>query len=112
MLKSKLVYATLILIGALSLSSCSVIGGKSEAYKLGVETGQGYTSLKDTADLIDSYIPDETDPENSVDLNISEEDLKKYCSGLWIITGITNGIKNSEENKSDYIAGWLDGAGF
>ena len=112
MLKSKLVYATLILIGALSLSSCSVIGGKSEAYKLGVETGQGYTSLKDTADLIDSYIPDETDPENSVDLNISEEDLKKYCSGLWIITGITNGIKNSEENKSDYIAGCLDGAGF
>lgn len=112
MLKSKLVYGTLILIGALSLSSCSVIGGKSEAYKLGVETGQGYTSLKDTADLIDSYIPDETDPENSVDLNISEEDLKKYCSGLWIITGITNGIKNSEENKSDYIAGCLDGAGF
>jgi hypothetical protein len=112
MLKSKLVYATLILIGALSLSSCSVIGGKSEAYKLGVETGQGYTSLKDTADLIDSYIPDESDPENSVDLNISEEDLKKYCSGLWIITGITNGIKNSEENKSDYIAGCLDGAGF
>ena len=112
MLKSKLVYATLILIGALSLSSCSVIGGKSEAYKLGVETGQGYTSLKDTADLFDSYIPDESDPENSVDLNISEEDLKKYCSGLWIITGITNGIKNSEENKSDYIAGCLDGAGF
>ena len=112
MLKSKLVYATLILIGALSLSSCSVIGGKSEAYKLGVETGQGYTSLKDTADLIDSYIPDESDPENSVDLNISEEDLKKYCSGLWIITGITNGIKNSEEHKSDYIAGCLDGAGF
>ena len=112
MLKSKLVYATLILIWALSLSSCSVIGGKSEAYKLGVETGQGYTSLKDTADLIDSYIPDESDPENSVDLNISEEDLKKYCSGLWIITGITNGIKNSEENKSDYIAGCLDGAGF
>ena len=112
MLKSKLVYGTLILIGALSLSSCSVIGGKSEAYKLGVETGQGYTSLKDTADLIDSYIPDESDPENSVDLNISEEDLKKYCSGLWIITGITNGIKNSEENKSDYIAGCLDGAGF
>ena len=112
MLKSKLVYSTLILIGALSLSSCSVIGGKSEAYKLGVETGQGYTSLKDTADLIDSYIPDESDPENSVDLNISEEDLKKYCSGLWIITGITNGIKNSEENKSDYIAGCLDGAGF
>ena len=112
MLKSKLVYATLILIGALSLSSCSVIGGKSEAYKLGVETGQGYTSLKDTADLIDSFIPDESDPENSVDLNISEEDLKKYCSGLWIITGITNGIKNSEENKSDYIAGCLDGAGF
>ena len=107
-----MVYATLILIGALSLSSCSVIGGKSEAYKLGVETGQGYTSLKDTADLIDSYIPDESDPENSVDLNISEEDLKKYCSGLWIITGITNGIKNSEENKSDYIAGCLDGAGF
>ena len=112
MLKSKLVYATLILIGALSLSSCSVIGGKSEAYKLGVETCQGYTSLKDTADLIDSYIPDESDPENSVDLNISEEDLKKYCSGLWIITGITNGIKNSEENKADYVAGCLDGAGF
>lgn len=112
MANRKLTLAVLILIASLSVTSCSVIGGKSEAYKLGVETGQGYTSLKDTADLIDSYIPDEGDPETSVDLNISEEDLKTYCSGLWIITGITNGIKNSAENKEDYVAGCLNGAGF
>jgi hypothetical protein len=112
MQRLKIAFTVIVLVAVSTLSGCSVIGGKSEAYKLGVETGQGYSSLKDTADLIDSYIPDETDPESSVDLNISEEDLKKYCSGLWIITGITNGIKNSAENKADYVAGCLDGAGF
>ena len=112
MQRMKIVFTVTVLLAVSTLSGCSVIGGKSEAYKLGVETGQGYSSLKDTADLIDSYIPDETDPETSVDLNISEEDLKKYCSGLWIITGITNGIKNSAENKADYVAGCLAGAGF
>jgi hypothetical protein len=112
MQKIKIAFTVTVLVAVSTLSGCSVIGGKSEAYKLGVETGQGYSSLKDTADLIDSYIPDETDPETSVDLNISEEDLKTYCSGLWIITGITNGIKNSAENKADYIAGCLNGAGF
>ena len=112
MQRIKFALTVTVLIAVSTLSGCSVIGGKSEAYKLGVETGQGYSSLKDTADLVDSYIPDEGDPETSVDLNISEEDLKKYCSGLWIITGITNGIKNSAENKADYVAGCLDGAGF
>lgn len=112
MQRMKIVFTVTVLLAVSTLSGCSVIGGKSEAYKLGVETGQGYSSLKDTADLIDSYIPDETDPETSEDLNISEEYLKKYCSGLWIITGITNGIKNSAENKADYVAGCLDGAGF
>ena len=112
MQRIKFALTVTVLIAVSTLSGCSVIGGKSEAYKLGVETGQGYSSLKDSADLVDSYIPDEGDPETSVDLNISEEDLKKYCSGLWIITGITNGIKNSAENKADYVAGCLDGAGF
>ena len=108
----KIVFTVIVLLAVSTLSGCSVIGGKSEAYKLGVVTGEGYTSLKDTADLIDSYVPDEGDPETSLEVNISEEDLKKYCSGLWIITGISNGIKNSEENKADYVAGCLDGAGF
>ena len=112
MQKRKFAFCVAGLLMLSTLTGCSVIGGKSEAYKLGVETGKGYSSLKDTADLIDSYVPDEADPETSVDLNVSEEDLKKYCSGLWIITGITNGIKNSEENKADYVAGCLDGAGF
>jgi len=94
------------------MSGCSVIGGKSEAYKLGVETGKQYLTLKDTADLIDSYVPDEENPETSLELKASAEDIKKYCSGLWIVTGITNGIKNSDENKADYVAGCLDGAGF
>ena len=112
MQRIKIAFTVTVLVAVSTLSGCSVIGGKSEAYKLGVETGQGYSSLKDTADLVDSYIPDEGDPETSVDLNISEEDLKKYCAGLWIITGITNGIKNSADNKADYVAGCLDGAGF
>jgi len=112
MLNPKLAYATLILVAAVTLSSCSVIGGKSEAYKLGVETGKQYLSLKDASELVDSYVPEEADPELSLELNASAEDLKKYCSGLWIITGITNGIKNSADNKADYVAGCLDGAGF
>ena len=112
MLKQKFTLVPIILLLSMTFSGCSVIGGKSEAYKLGVETGKGYASLKDTADLIDSYVPDEGDPDTSLGVNISEEDLKTYCSGLWIITGISNGIRNSEENKADYVAGCLDGAGF
>lgn len=111
MLKKFSVSALLFTI-TFSLSSCSVIGGESEAYKLGVETGKQYLSLKDTADLIDSYVPDEEDPEASFELKASAKDIEEYCYGLWIITGISNGIKNSDENKSDYVAGCLDGAGF
>lgn len=111
MLNSKLAYATLILVAAVTLSSCSVIGGKSEAYKMGVETGKQYLTLKDASELVDSYVPEDADPELSLELNASAEDLKTYCSGLWIVTGITNGIRNSEENKADYVAGCLDGAG-
>ncbi len=112
MIKVKTASALFVLVTISTLTGCSVIGGKSEAYKLGVETGQGYSSLKDTADLIDSYVPEEADPDSSLDLNVTAEDIEKYCSGLWIITGITNGIKNSAENKADYVAGCLDGAGF
>jgi hypothetical protein len=108
----RILISAMIGLLVVSLSSCSVIGGKSEAYTLGVETGKQYLSLKDTADLVDSYVPKEVDPENALELNVSAEDLKEYCSGLWIVTGITNGIKNSAENKADYVAGCLDGAGF
>ena len=110
--KVKIARVLIALVAISTLTGCSVIGGKSEAYKLGVETGQGYSSLKDTADLIDSFVPDEADPDSSLELNVTAEDIEKYCSGLWIITGITNGIKNSAENKADYVAGCLDGAGF
>jgi hypothetical protein len=112
MVQNKLVMAALVLLFSASMSSCSVIGGKSEAYKLGVQTGKQYLSLKDASELVDSYVPEEADPELSLELNASAEDLKTYCSGLWIITGISNGIRNSEENKADYVAGCLDGAGF
>ena len=112
MSKFKFISGAVILIAAVTLSSCSVIGGKSEAYKLGVETGKQYLTLKDASELVDSYVPEDADPELSLELNASAEDLKTYCSGLWIVTGITNGIRNSEENKADYVAGCLDGAGF
>ena len=111
-MRSKFLTSILVGLLAFTFTSCSVIGGQSEAYKLGVETGKQYLSLKDTADLIDSYVPDEEDPEASFELNASAKDIEEYCSGLWIITGISNGIKNSDENKSDYVAGCLDGAGF
>ena len=108
----KISAAALLFTLTVPLSSCSVIGGQSEAYKLGVESGKQYLTLKDSADLIDSYISDEENSETSLQLNVSADDLKKYCSGIWIITGISNGIKNSPENKADYIAGCLNGAGF
>ena len=112
MIKSNFVSSVVILIAAVTLSSCSVIDGKSEAYKLGVETGKGYLALKDVSELVDSYVPEDADPELPLELNISAEDLKTYCSALWTVTGLTNGIRNSEENKADYVAGCLDGAGF
>ena len=112
MLKQKFSLVAMILALGMTFSGCSVIGGKSEAYKLGVETGKQYLTLKDASELVDSYVPEDADPELSLELNASAEDLKTYCSGLWIVTGITNGIRNSEENKADYVAGCLDGAGF
>ena len=112
MFKSRFVPSAIILITAVTLSSCSVIDGKSEAYKLGVETGKEYLALKDVSELVDSYVPEDADSELSLELNISAEELKTYCSGLWTVTGLSNGIRNSEENKADYVAGCLDGAGF
>lgn len=108
----KIVFTVIVLLAVSTLSGCSVIGGKSEAYKLGVETGKQYLKLKDASELVDSYVPEDADPELSLELNASAEDLKTYCSGLWIAIGITNGIKNSDENKADYVSGCLDGAGF
>ena len=99
----------LILFG---LTSCSALGGPSKAYSLGVQAGEKYRTLKEGADLLGSYVPEGESDNAGASLSISKADIEKYCSGTWIIAGIANGLKNSNENRDDYAKGCLKGAGF
>ena len=41
-----------------------------------------------------------------------EDSVRKYCTGIWVVVGITSGLENSDTNESDFVSGCLDGAGF
>lgn len=102
-----------VIVLVLTLSSCSAIKSvSSEAYALGLATGQEYSSLKETADNLQSWIPEEDGSTSEPFIQGDEASVKTYCSGIWAVLGITSGLKNSESNKSDFVTGCLEGAGF
>jgi hypothetical protein len=103
---------TLLALSTLLLSSCSAIKSvSSEAYALGLATGQEYSSLKETTDNLQSWIPEEDGSPSEPFIQGDEASVRAYCSGIWAVIGITSGLKNSESNKSDFVTGCLDGAG-
>lgn len=112
-MKKSSTYFGIAIIAALSLSGCSAIQSvTSEAYALGLATGQEYAGLKETTDNLQSWIPEEDGSESEPIFQGDENSVREYCTGVWVIAGITSGLENSEANKSDFVSGCLDGAGF
>ena len=101
------------LISALTLSGCSVIQSvTSEAYALGLATGQEYAGLIETSNNLQSWIPDEDGAESFSSSQITEDGVMQYCTTIWFAVGIASGLENSDANESDFVSGCLDGAGF
>jgi hypothetical protein len=105
-------YAGVIIL-ALTLTSCGEIKSvSSEAYALGLATGQEYAALKETIDNLESWSPDEDGAASGTSLKGDEASVTAYCTDIWGVIGITSGLKNSEANKVDFVTGCLAGVGF
>ena len=112
-MKKSSTYFGLVAIAALLFTGCSAIQSvKSEAYALGLATGQEYAGLKETTDNLQSWIPEEDGSESEPIFEGDENSVREYCTGVWVIVGITSGLENSDANESDFVSGCLDGAGF
>jgi uncharacterized protein YceK len=102
-----------VTIAALLFSGCSAIQSvTSDAYALGLATGQEYAELKETTDNLQSWIPEEDGSESEPIFEGDEDSVREYCTGIWVVVGITSGLENSDANESDFVSGCLDGAGF
>ena len=103
----------LVALASMTLTGCSAIQSvTSDAYALGLATGQEYAELKETTDNLQSWIPEEDGSESEPFIQGDEDSVRKYCTGIWVVVGITSGLENSDSNKSDFVSGCLDGAGF
>jgi hypothetical protein len=97
----------------MTLSGCSAIQSvTSEAYALGLATGKEYSGLKETTDNLQSWIPEEDGIASEPIIKGDKNSVREYCTGVWVIVGITSGLENSDANESDFVSGCLDGAGF
>ena len=100
------ILCVLFLLG-ISTTGCSTIKkATSDAYNIGYQTGQEFASLGEVGTLINSYLPDDSDTQLG---DFSEKDVAAYCDSIWIISGLTAGIINSNENKNDFVSGCVDG---
>jgi hypothetical protein len=112
-MKKSSTYFGCVAIAALLFTGCSAIQSvTSEAYALGLATGQEYAGLKEASDNLQSWIPEEDGSESEPFIQGDEDSVRKYCTGIWVVVGITSGLENSDSNKSDFVSGCLDGAGF
>jgi hypothetical protein len=111
--KKSSTYFGIVAIAALLFTGCSAIQSvTSEAYALGLATGQEYAGLKETTDNLQSWIPEEDGSESEPIFEGDENSVREYCTGVWVIVGISSGLENSDANESDFVSGCLDGAGF
>jgi hypothetical protein len=102
-----------VIIVALTLTACSEVESVStEAYALGLATGQEYAALKETIDNLQSWSPDEDGSASDTSLKGDEASVTAYCTDIWGVTGIASGLENSEANKVDFVTGCLDALGF
>ena len=112
-MKKSSTYFGFVAIAALLFTGCSAIQSvTSEAYALGLATGQEYSGLKETTDNLQSWIPEEEGIASEPIIKGDEDSVRKYCTGIWIVVGITSGLENSDANENDFVSGCLDGAGF
>ena len=103
----------LVAFASMTLSGCSAIQSvTSEAYALGLATGQEYSGLKETTDNLQSWIPEEDGITSEPIIKGDEDSVRAYCTGIWVVVGITSGLENSDSNESEFVSGCLDGAGF
>ena len=103
----------LVALASMTLSGCSAIQSvTSEAYALGLATGQEYSGLKETTDNLQSWIPEEDGIASEPIIKGDEDSVRAYCTGIWVVVGITSGLENSDSNESEFVSGCLDGAGF
>ena len=103
----------LVALASMTLSGCSAIQSvTSEAYALGLATGQEYSGLKETTDNLQSWIPEEDGIASEPIIKGDEDSVRAYCTGIWVVVGITSGLENSDSNENEFVAGCLDGAGF
>ena len=101
------------LISALTLSGCSVIQSvTSEAYALGLGTGQEFSGAKEFGDNYSSWFPDEGESPYTPTPEEEAEAMRLLCKNLWPALGMASGLENSDANESDFVSGCLDGAGF
>ena len=106
-------YFGFVAIAALLFTGCSAIQSvTSEAYALGLATGQEYAGLIEASENLQSWIPEEDGSESEPILQGDEDSVREYCSGIWVVVGITSGLENSDANENDFVSGCLDGAGF
>ena len=109
----RLMWAGSSLVVVMTLSGCSAIQSvTSEAYALGLATGQEYSGLKETTDNLQSWIPEEDGIASEPIIKGDEDSVRAYCTGIWVVVGITSGLENSDSNESEFVSGCLDGAGF
>ena len=110
--KTLLTYCLALTLAA-GFTGCSAIHSvTSDAYALGLATGQEYAELKETTDNLQSWIPEEDGSESEPIFEGDEDSVREYCTGIWVVVGITSGLENSDANESDFVSGCLDGAGF
>jgi hypothetical protein len=106
-------FLILVALASMTLTGCSAIQSvTSEAYALGLATGQEYAGLKETTDNLQSWIPEEDGTESEPIFEGDEDSVREYCAGIWVVVGITSGLENSDTNEGDFVSGCLDGAGF
>jgi hypothetical protein len=93
-----------VLAVAVLLSGCGSVG-RSEAYQVGVEAGEEIKGIRDQADVISSWL-DEADEL----VDDASADPESYCAAAWPLAGIANGLRNSPDNKRDFIKGCTRGS--
>jgi hypothetical protein len=102
-----------VVVLALFLTSCSVLNPlTSEAYRLGLASGQGYGYLEEYAGNVATWLPEEDGSPREPLIQGDKATVNEYCSGIWPALGLTSGLENTESNKRDFVAGCLAGAGF
>ena len=109
----KVLAFVLVLSFASGLTGCSAVRSvTSEAYALGLATGQEYAGIVEATTNLQTWIPEEDGSALDPILEADEDSIRQYCSGIWMLVGISSGLENSDSNESDFVSGCLDGAGF